>query len=173
VTSPVQLPDRISGFRSGAINGILDYLESLRPIDTRSVWHEWTPGGVASHGASGASGTVMEAEPWDVTSFSPSTGSVTLETGDVEIHGETLAGTTTSYVTPASLTLTISTSGTVYVWLEAAWSGSAWSASLGSGTSKPNDTGSAYRKLLWSFLNGVPAKRWHRGNVEFVGWRPE
>jgi hypothetical protein len=118
------------------------------------------------------------AEPWDFLSSvaveedEEITGyTVTLESGDVEIHGETQAGTTTSYVTPANLTLTISTSGTVYLWVEAAWSGSAWSASLGSGTSKPNDTGSAYRKLLWSFLNGVPAKRWHRGNVEFVGWR--
>ena len=110
-------------------------------------------------------------EPWDVTSFSPSTGIVTLETGDVEIHGETQAGTTTSYVTPASLTLTISTSGTVYLWVAATWSGSAWSAALASGTSKPVAAEKVYRKLLWSFLNGVPAKRWHRGNVEFVGWR--
>jgi len=42
------MPDRISGFRSTAINGILDYLESLRPISTTTVKHDWTPGGVRS-----------------------------------------------------------------------------------------------------------------------------
>ncbi|MBM4094187.1 MAG: hypothetical protein FJ276_32990 [Planctomycetes bacterium] len=49
VTSPVPLPNRISGYRSRVVNGILDYIESLRPISTPSVWHEWRPGGVASH----------------------------------------------------------------------------------------------------------------------------
>jgi hypothetical protein len=53
LTSPVKMPDRVSGFRSRAINGILDYLDSLRPISSRTVRHEWRPDGIVSHAADG------------------------------------------------------------------------------------------------------------------------
>jgi hypothetical protein len=53
MSSPVALPDRVSGFRSRAINGILAYLESLRPISSRTVRHEWRTSGVVSHASAG------------------------------------------------------------------------------------------------------------------------
>lgn len=47
VRDPIPLPDRVSGFRSGVINGILDYLESLRPRPSATARPEWRPDGVA------------------------------------------------------------------------------------------------------------------------------
>jgi hypothetical protein len=42
------VPDRISGFRAVVINDMLDLIESLRPIDSASVRHEWRADGVVS-----------------------------------------------------------------------------------------------------------------------------
>ena len=52
-TEPVPMPDRITGFRSRAINGILDYLDSLRPLGTATVRHVWTSAGVMSYAGQG------------------------------------------------------------------------------------------------------------------------
>jgi hypothetical protein len=46
MTMPVRLPARIRGFRSGIINEILDYLQALTPIDSRTVKHEVTVDGM-------------------------------------------------------------------------------------------------------------------------------
>ena len=171
MTDPRQLPDRIAGFRSGVINGILDYLESLRPVDTRSVWHSWTPSGVQSH-ATSAGDRPAASMPFDVDSYNRDTNVVTLIAGDIEIHGETEAGTTTTYKTVSPLTVTLTGSGTEYVWAEMTWSGSAWGTPVfAKGASKPNDTGTTYRRLLWKFVDGAPSVQYHRGNIEFVGWR--
>jgi len=51
MTEPRPLPDRISGFRSGVINGLIDFCETLRPINSRTVWHTWTPGGIIPEAA--------------------------------------------------------------------------------------------------------------------------
>jgi hypothetical protein len=170
MTEPRPLPDRVSGFRSRAINGILDYLVSLRPIDTRTVRHAWTPHGIASHARdSGADYVLM---PFDFVSIVSKV--VTLESGDFEIHGETAAGTTTRYKTVSPMTVTLAASGTEYVYAQIEWTGSAWGTpTLAKGASKPSDTATIYRKLLWTFTNGAPTKQWHRGNIEFVGWRME
>jgi hypothetical protein len=171
MTDPRQLPDRIAGFRSGVINGILDYLESLRPVDTRSVWHSWTPSGVQSH-ATSAGDRPAASMPFDVDSYNRDTNVVTLIAGDIEIHGETEAGTTTTYKTVSPLTVTLTGSGTEYVWAEMTWSGSAWGTPVfAKGASKPNDTGTTYRRLLWTLVDGAPSVQYHRGNIEFVGWR--
>jgi hypothetical protein len=45
---PYQLPDRVSGYRAGAINAIIDYCRSLSPIGSRYVSHTWRPDGVAT-----------------------------------------------------------------------------------------------------------------------------
>ena len=52
-TSPIPWPDRISGFRSGVINAIIDALDSLRPIASGTVWHEWRSDGVVTHSKGG------------------------------------------------------------------------------------------------------------------------
>lgn len=59
-STPVPIPDRISGFRSTVINGLIDFCESLRPIKSATVWPEWRPDGVAQHAQprdGGAAGT--------------------------------------------------------------------------------------------------------------------
>jgi hypothetical protein len=43
--------------------------------------------------------------PFDITGYAPATGVLTLVAGDIEIHGETEAGTTTDYKTPSDLTV--------------------------------------------------------------------
>ena len=42
---PVRLPARIRGFRSGIINEILEYLQALTPINSRTVKHAITVDG--------------------------------------------------------------------------------------------------------------------------------
>jgi len=105
--------------------------------------------------------------PWDVISIIANV--VTLRTGDVEIHGDD----GTDYITSGDLTETLSGSGTEYLWVDLDMtSPSSPSATLEHGASKPESNGTHYRKLLWSFLNGAIAVRWHAGNVEFTGWKP-
>lgn len=65
-TAPVQIPDRISGYRSRVINGILDYLESLRPIDTRTVRHVWRSDGTETHATTGGGAYVPYRRLWDI-----------------------------------------------------------------------------------------------------------
>jgi hypothetical protein len=97
---------------------------------------------------------------------------VTLIEGDIEVHGETQAGTVTEYLTPASMSIALTGSGTEYVWVETSWNGSAWgSTTLATGAAKPQAGKDTYRKLLWKFVNGVPTISYHLGNAEFVGWR--
>ena len=121
---------------------------------------------------------VSRKMPFDVDAIAmggePEVPTVTLVAGDFEIHGETAAGTTTTYKTVSPLTVELTGSGAEYVWAEMEWSGSAWGTPvLGAGTSKPNDTATIYRKLLWKFVGGIPSVQYHRGNIEFVGWRQE
>ena len=116
------------------------------------------------------------AMPFDVAGVAwagtPSVPTVTLVEGDIEIHGETLAGTTTTYKTVSPLTVTLTGSGTEYVYAQVTWSGSAWGTpTLAKGASKPNDAADTYRKLLWKFVDGVPMVQYHRGNIEAVGLR--
>jgi len=171
MTEPRQLPDRIAGFRSGVINGILDYLESLRPVDTRSVWHSWTPSGVQSH-ATSAGDRPAASMPFDVDSYNRDTNVLTLVVGDIEIHGESLSSPTTTYKTLSPLTVTLTGSGTEYVWISMTWSGSAWGTPvLATGASKPTDTDAIYKRLLWKFVGGVPSVQYHRGNIEATGLR--
>lgn len=106
-------------------------------------------------------------EPWDLAEWDSTTGDIVLASGDIEIHN----GTDTDYITPSPLTVTIDTTGTDYVWVDLDLSGAA-AATIETGASKPNSGDTNYRKLLWEFEDGAPVKRWHRGNVEFVGWRP-
>jgi hypothetical protein len=109
--------------------------------------------------------------PFDIASVSAS-DVVTLVAGDIEIHGETEAGTTTTYKTVSPLTVTLTGSGTEYVWAEMTWSGSAWGTPVfAKGASKPNDTGTTYRRLLWKFVDGAPSVQYHRGNIELASWR--
>lgn len=97
---PVPLPDRISGFRSTVINGILDYLESLRPIATRSVRTEWRSDGLALHSAPGG-GDVF---PFDKMSFGYSiTGAAT-----VKIYGGEIQIGSSAAVSVADTNVTIS-----------------------------------------------------------------
>ena len=46
---PVRLPDYISGFRSRVVNGILDYLRAVEPMDSATIKWERTPYGSAAH----------------------------------------------------------------------------------------------------------------------------
>jgi len=95
-TAPVPLPDRISGYRSRAINGILDYLESLRPISTPSVRHEWRPDGIVSH-ARGGGESAADLSAWRWAWASGTT--ITVQPGALAIAGigawETAAATVT------------------------------------------------------------------------------
>jgi hypothetical protein len=143
------------------------FLDGVRaevvPFESVNLWSDRTRAGVM---------------PFDLASVamggSPSVPTVTLVAGDVEIHGETQAGTTTTYKTVSPLTVTLTGSGTEYVWIEMTWSGSAWETPVfATGASKPNDAAKTYRRLLWKFVDGAPTTQYHRGNVEFVGFRQE
>ena len=103
MTGPVQMPDRISGFRSTAINGILDYLESLRPISTPTVKHDWTPGGVASRVDALAAGST-DGLPWAVSAINRATPTVT--TGDGYFVTDYDSGTRYDKLTGVSPTIT-------------------------------------------------------------------
>jgi len=46
---PVKLPEKIDGFRSESINGIIDYLQALTPIPTPSIRQEFRHDGIAMH----------------------------------------------------------------------------------------------------------------------------
>jgi len=76
---PRQLPKRIAGFRSRVINAIIDYLESLTPLDSGTVWHSWTPVGVVSHAKARGSGLDHR---WKVEAASNS--SVTVGDGKIK-----------------------------------------------------------------------------------------
>lgn len=68
-STPVPIPDRISGFRSTVINGLIDFCESLRPIKSATVWPEWRPDGVANH-AHNPEESYVEPFPFQVTRIS-------------------------------------------------------------------------------------------------------
>jgi hypothetical protein len=164
----------VKGQRLGAgdLNRIQDTIREVRPIGDVTR----TPRGTHTDSRTIGWAARDYDMPFDIAGIawggSPSVPTVTLVAGDIEIHGETEAGTTTTYKTVSPLTVTLTGSGTEYVWAEMTWSGSAWGTPVfAKGASKPNDTGTTYRRLLWKFVDGVPSVQYHRGNIEFVGWR--
>ncbi|MFH1604938.1 MAG: hypothetical protein ABIH03_13640, partial [Pseudomonadota bacterium] len=76
------MPDRITGFRSGVINGLIDFCESLRPMNTRTVRHTWMPSGVASEAAVPL--IPDDVLPWAITDTDPGDDETdpTVTTGD-------------------------------------------------------------------------------------------
>lgn len=44
----MQLPDKISGFRSKPINELIDFCQSLQPVVSKTIRHNWTSNGVSS-----------------------------------------------------------------------------------------------------------------------------
>jgi hypothetical protein len=57
---PVSLPDKISGWREGVINGLIDYVASLRPLPGAGVAHDWTPDGLRTRMAA----PIAPGFPW-------------------------------------------------------------------------------------------------------------
>lgn len=49
----IKLPEKIRGFRSRAINEIIDYLRSTTPLNSTTIRHEWRDGGIYSHAKNG------------------------------------------------------------------------------------------------------------------------
>ena len=125
------------------------------------------------------------AMPFDVAGVAwagtPSVPTVTLVTGYVEIHGlgESILAppSLTHYLEPSVLTTTLTGSGTEYIWLSTVWDPAdspQWQTPVfANGTTLPNSSVRTYNKLLWKFVAGVPMVQYHRGNIEFVGYRTE
>jgi hypothetical protein len=123
--------------------------------------------------------------PFDIAGIawggSPSVPTVTLVSGYVEIHGEgesyATPGYRTEYLEPSVLTTTLTGSGTEYIWISTEYDPTAspvWQTPVfANGTGLPNSTVRTYNKLLWKFTGGAPMVQYHRGNVEFVGYRME
>jgi len=123
------------------------------------------------------------AMPFDIAGISwggtPSVPTVTLITGYVEVHGEgegyLTPGYHTEYLEPTVLTKVLTGSGTEYIWLSTEYDPAAspqWKTPVfASGTTLPDSTVRTYNKLLWKFVGGVPSVQYHRGNIEFVGYR--
>lgn len=111
-------------------------------------------------------------EPWDIAGYVPASKTLTLDEGDVEMHGDD--GTT--YVTPASMDVVLST-GANYVYVELSNIRVSPTATLKCVSAKASVVSSPklYCKLLWNITTSAIAitaqKRYHRGNVEFTGWR--
>ena len=83
--SPVTWPERITGFRSGVINAIIDAMESLRPIPSPTVRHEWRSDGTVSHAAGEAA---QDLFPWDKMAFGYALAGgavVTINGGEIQI----------------------------------------------------------------------------------------
>jgi hypothetical protein len=158
----------VKGQRLGAgdLNRIQDTIREVRPIGDVTR----TPRGTHTDSRTIGWAARDYDMPFDIAGIASNV--LTLIAGDIEIHGETEAGTATTYKTVSPLTVTLTGSGTEYVWAEMTWSGSAWGTPVfAKGAAKPNDTGTTYRRLLWKFVDGAPSVQYHRGNIEFVGWR--
>jgi hypothetical protein len=110
--------------------------------------------------------------PWDIVGYVPSTKTLTLRTGYVEMHDD--AGT--QYVAPDPLTVTLDT-GDNYVYLETtADNAGVIATSLAAANALPQSDGSTYRKLLWMLTveaggQITASTRYAAQNVEMVGWR--
>ena len=131
-----------------------------------------TPGGISAHLARRLRAPSAEAvpEPWDLLSYDPASGDIELQLGYIEIHGDT----GTDYHTPTSGALTLaSITGAVYVWARLHWNGASWDTpTLGSTPAAfPGSDADDLYKLLWRFTDSAPTMRYHRGNIEFTGWR--
>jgi hypothetical protein len=164
----------VKGQRLGAgdLNRIQDTIREVRPIGDVTR----TPRGTHTDSRTIGWAARDYDMPFDIAGIawggSPSVPTVTLVEGDIEIHGESLSSPTTTYKTLSPLTVTLTGSGTEYVWISMTWSGSAWGTPvLATGASKPTDTDAIYKRLLWKFVAGVPSVQYHRGNIEAVGLR--
>ena len=141
MTGPVQMPDRISGFRSTAINGILDYLESLRPISTTTVKHDWTPGGVRSMvGQPSATADLSKLDFWHSIA---GLNTLSVNGGKVPIVGKNITVAAASVDCPGTDT------GALYVYLEVSTSAEIAHIVTSAVSSEPVTELGTMRKVLY------------------------
>lgn len=111
-SQPVSWPERITGFRSKVVNDIIDALDSLRPIASPSIKHEWRSDGVVSHMMKRAAdgGLSPSALRW---AFSrTNTTQMTVGDGAITRNGIRLAHTS------HHVDYTFSTNGTYYLYIQ-------------------------------------------------------
>jgi len=131
-----------------------------------------SPGGFTPASVRGRGFAEDVTKPWSITALDGSSGEVTFEAGDVEIHGN--GGT--SYYTPATLTVTLS-AGTNYIYAEIDPHAASPAVTLEKASSKPNSDSDTYRPLIWRIdydsTNKIitPVKPYRSENIEYVGWR--
>jgi hypothetical protein len=142
-TGPYPLPERVAGFRSRVINGLIDYVESLRPISTPSVRHEWRPGGVASFASGGAGGERQDVSAFRWTWASATT--ITVQPGAVAISGIGAWETITATVTLSG--------ATAYVYAAQTKATRATIVAPTTLTTYPQSTAGEYRWAIWKFTS--------------------
>lgn len=161
--SPVIWPERISGFRSGVINALIDAVDSLRPVDTATVKHEWRSDGTAAHARRPpAASREFPFGPLYSFGLLPLTATtVKVYAGYLHIHGRG------SYL---ASTATVTLSGaTAYVYAEFARSAGTFAIAAASSASIPStNSASHYRLPLYCLIS--EATSWYRlANVDDDG----
>jgi hypothetical protein len=141
MTEPRPLPDRISGFRSTAINGILDYLESLRPINSRTVRHSWMPGGVVSEAA--APSAEFDLSKLDYWYSITGVNTLHVNGGKVPILGQNITVAAADVDCPGTDT------GALYVYLEVQVAGKTGTIVTTAVSSEPVTELGVMRKVLY------------------------
>ena len=145
MNEPVPLPDRISGFRSEVINGIIAYLESLRPVTGAGVSHEWSPRGLKTSARSTAGVGAFDwwQVPFGYKVANPITPAVvTIAPGELSLGTQTPAATVQTDVTIVA--------DNSYVWCEYTYATGAFVIASPSATF-PGSTPAVFRAWLWKF----------------------
>ena len=159
-----QVAKQVAGAKLNDHEDRLNNLE-MEPAAEEQVDEDWTPPPLASETIEAGSAVAAVAGAFGLKSWDTDTGEVEVETGDGEHHGYD----DTDYYTPGTLTETISTSGTQYLWVEFDYNAGSPTASLDSGASKPTNTATVMKKLLYQFSDGVPVFD-YRSNVVLPAW---
>ena len=160
MNEPVPLPDRINGFRSEVINGIIAYLESLRPVTGAGVSHEWSPRGLKTSARATAGGGAFDW--WQVPfGYKITNAFVTIAPGDLSLGTQTPAA---SVETEVEIVADYS-----YVWCEYTYASGALTIAAPSATF-PGSTPAVFRAWLWKFrlISGQasrPARPGYIGNM--------
>ena len=134
--APVRWPERISGFRSRVINDIIDALDSLRPLPSRTVRHTWRSDGLMAHASAGY-GEKETRQSWDLEFTAGNVAKI--YTGDLDLGD--LGSIAASH---AGLTLTGATA-----WIYAERLRGASSATIKYSATKPQSDSTGLRKRLW------------------------
>lgn len=113
LTPPMAWPERISGFRSGVINSIIDALDSLRPISSPTVRHEWRSDGTVSHAGTGDGGSSDPYAWLKILRFGYSIN--TTDAAKVDVKAGSIFKDKITPLSVAATTITITTLSYIYV----------------------------------------------------------